>query len=98
VNVPLLGVVENMSYFTDPAGLRHALFGEGGGQQVADSLGTNLIGQVPLFPEIRTSGDAGNPLLAADPGHPATAHFTAIAIELLARLQKKVPSTQPPVL
>jgi ATP-binding protein involved in chromosome partitioning len=98
VNVPLLGVVENMSYFTDPAGLRHALFGEGGGQQVAESLGTNLIGQVPLFPEIRTSGDAGNPLLAADPGHPAAGHFTAIAIELLARLEKKVPSTQHPAL
>jgi ATP-binding protein involved in chromosome partitioning len=98
VNVPLLGVVENMSYFTDPAGLRHALFGEGGGQQVAESLGTNLMGQVPLFSEIRISGDAGTPLLAADPAHPAAAHFTAIAVELLARLQKKVPSTQPPVL
>lgn len=89
VNVPLLGVVENMAWFTDPAGQRHDLFGSGGGEQVAGSLGTTLLGQVPLFPEIRSAGDAGAPLVATQPGHPATGHFEAIARELLARLDKK---------
>ncbi len=89
VNVPLLGVVENMSWFTDPAGLRHALFGEGGGQQTADSLGTALLGQVPLIPEVRAAGDAGAPLVASEPLGEAANHFTAIAVELLARLEKK---------
>jgi ATP-binding protein involved in chromosome partitioning len=89
VNVPLLGVVENMSWFTDPAGLRHALFGEGGGQQTADSLGTSLLGQVPLIPEVRAAGDVGAPLVASEPLGEAANHFTAIAVELIARLEKK---------
>ena len=96
VNVPLLGVVENMSWFTDPAGLRHALFGEGGGQLTADSLGTVLLGQVPLIPEVRAAGDAGAPLVATEPLGEAANHFTAIAVELLARLEKKQPSSLPP--
>lgn len=96
VNVPLIGVVENMSHFTDPAGLRHKLFGEGGGQLTADSLGTSLLGQVPLLPEIREGGDAGLPLVADQPEGEAAAAFHAIAIELLARLAKKAASVQPP--
>jgi len=98
VNVPLLGVAENMSWFTDPAGIRHALFGEGGGQATADSLGTTLLGQVPLIPEVRAAGDAGAPLVAVDPNSEAARHFTAIAVELLARLEKKTPAAQPPVI
>jgi ATPases involved in chromosome partitioning len=98
VNVPLLGVAENMSWFTDPAGIRHALFGESGGQATADSLGTTLLGQVPLIPEVRAAGDAGAPLVAVDPNSEAARHFTAIAVELLARLEKKTPAAQPPVI
>ena len=90
VNVPLVGVVENMAWFTDPAGARHELFGAGGGQKVADSLGTTLLGQVPLFPDIRSAGDAGAPLVATRPDHPAADHFNQIARELLARLEKKL--------
>ncbi len=97
VNVPLLGIVENMSWFTDPAGLRHTLFGEGGGQLTADSLGTTLLGQVPLIPEVRVAGDAGAPLVASQPEGEAARHFDAIVVELLARLEKKTPATQPPV-
>ncbi len=47
VNVPILGVAENMSYFVDPAGLRHEIFGSGGGAATAEKLGTSLLGQVP---------------------------------------------------
>src|SRR5690606_19843132 len=75
VNVPLLGVAENMSYFEDPAGLRHALFGEGGGEQTAAGLGTTLLGQVPLIPAVREGGDAGAPVVMTDPDGTASQVF-----------------------
>jgi len=88
VNVPILGVVENMSVFVDPAGVRHALFGEGGGQATADKLGTSLLGQVPLVSGIREGGDRGVPIVVGSPQSEAAAIFRAIAGELLGRLTK----------
>ncbi len=89
VNVPLLGVAENMSYFTDPAGTRHALFGEGGGALIADSLGTGLLGQVPLIPEIRAGGDSGVPIVVSSPNGPAATVFREIGEALLTQLERK---------
>jgi ATP-binding protein involved in chromosome partitioning len=86
VNVPLLGVAENMSYFTDPAGQRHELFGAGGGAALAEKLSTGLLGQVPLVPAIREGGDFGRPLVVGAPDHPAAMVFRTIAETLLARL------------
>ena len=91
VNVPLLGVAENMSYFVDPAGQKHRLFGEGGGIVTAEKLGTSLLGQVPLIPEIRAGGDAGEPVVVAAPSSPAGLIFREIAETLLARLVKPMP-------
>jgi len=88
VNVPILGVAENMSYFVDPAGLRHEIFGSGGGAATAEKLGTALIGQVPIVSAIREGGDMGQPIVVSDPGHPATEVFGDIAGSLLARLEK----------
>jgi ATP-binding protein involved in chromosome partitioning len=87
VNVPLLGVAENMSYFIDPAGQRHELFGRGGGAVTADKLGTSLLGQVPLMPEIREGGDLGQPIVVRAPQNPAAEIFRDIAAGLLSRLQ-----------
>lgn len=87
VNVPILGVAENMSYFIDPAGQRHALFGEGGGAITAERLDTVLLGQVPLFPEIRAGGDSGRPVTATAPDSPAAVVFRSIAEALLLRLK-----------
>src|SRR5437764_11482249 len=56
VNVPLIGVAENMSYFLDPSGKKHTLFGAGGGAATAERLVTGLLGQIPLIPEIRAWG------------------------------------------
>jgi ATP-binding protein involved in chromosome partitioning len=84
VNVPLLGVVENMSWFEDDAGARTPIFGEGGGATAAASLGTRLLGQIPLVPAIRAGGDAGEPLVMAQPNHPIAQTFREIAQELLA--------------
>ena len=86
VNVPLLGVAENMSYFTDATGQRQYLFGEGGGARTAAALGTTLLGQVPLLPEIRAGGDAGRPAVVYEPAGAAAQAFHAIARSLLDRL------------
>jgi ATP-binding protein involved in chromosome partitioning len=92
VNVPLLGVIENMSYFVDPAGNRHELFGRGGGSAIAEKLGTVLLGQVPLMPAIREGGDAGRPIVVTAPQSPAAVIFRDIASTLLTRLaQPRVP-------
>lgn len=89
VNVPVLGVVENMSYFIDPAGEKHYLFGQGGGATTAERLGTTLMGEVPLIPDIRVGGDTGIPAAAMDPDGPAGKCFTAIAETLIARLDQQ---------
>jgi ATP-binding protein involved in chromosome partitioning len=88
VNVPLLGVAENMSWFEDANGTRQPLFGEGGGAATAEALGTVLLGQVPLFAEIRAGGDCGMPVVVNQPaGRPAQV-FRSIAETMLAKLAK----------
>jgi ATP-binding protein involved in chromosome partitioning len=91
VNVPLLGVAENMSYFIDPAGKKHELFGAGGGIVTAEKLGTVMLGQVPLMPEIRAGGDAGEPIVVSAPASASAQVFREIADTLLARLRQPTP-------
>ena len=86
VNVPLLGVAENMSYFVDPTGTKHALFGSGGGIVAAERLGTSLLGQVPLISDIREGGDSGLPIVVKSPDSQAARTFREIADTLLSRL------------
>ncbi len=88
VNVPLLGVAENMSYFLDPAGQRHDLFGTGGGAMIAEKLGTTLLGQVPLISEIREGGDTGVPIVVGRPQSAAADTFREIAQTLLQQLAR----------
>jgi ATP-binding protein involved in chromosome partitioning len=87
VNVPLLGVAENMSWFEDSAGNKQALFGEGGGAIIAESLNTNLLGQVPLFPEIRAGGDCGLPVVVNSPESKPAVVFREIARTLMKKLK-----------
>ena len=91
VNVPLLGVAENMSYFIDSAGQRHDLFGSGGGVATAERLGTTLLGQVPLLQEIRAGGDSGNPIVVDAPQSAAAAVFREIGETLLQRVKQPTP-------
>ncbi len=86
VNVPLIGVAENMSYFLDPTGQKHHIFGQGGGAMVAQQLGTVLLGAVPLLPEIRLGGDSGWPLTVREPMHPGAQIFREIAEALLRKV------------
>jgi ATP-binding protein involved in chromosome partitioning len=85
INLPLRGVIENMSWLTGPDGGRQTLFGAGGGTELADELGLPLLGQVPLDPALRTGGDEGRPLSATDPDSEAAQVFAAIAGAVVAR-------------
>jgi ATP-binding protein involved in chromosome partitioning len=64
VRVPILGVIENMSYFTDPAGNRHAIFGSGGGRRMAEAESVPFLGEIPIDVKLREASDAG--MLYAD--------------------------------
>jgi ATP-binding protein involved in chromosome partitioning len=79
VNVPILGIVENMSYFTTPSGDRVEIFGHGGGQEEAARQKVPFLGEMPLFTEIREAGDRGTPIVVAAPNHPAAKAFIQIA-------------------
>jgi len=79
VNLPVRGVIENMSWFTGDDGKRYELFGSGGGQELADGIGVALLGRIPLVPALREGGDVGNPVVAADPTSEAAQAFAAIA-------------------
>jgi ATP-binding protein involved in chromosome partitioning len=79
LNLPLRGVIENMSWFSAPDGTRYEIFGRGGGAQLADELGVPLLGQIPLVAAIREGGDAGRPVMAAAPSSEAAEAFRQVA-------------------
>jgi ATP-binding protein involved in chromosome partitioning len=80
VGVPVLGVVENMSYFVCPhCGERTEIFLAGGGTRLADELGVPLLGQIPLQAHMADLADAGRPIVAAEPGSPAAQALDAVA-------------------
>jgi ATP-binding protein involved in chromosome partitioning len=89
VNTPVLGIVENMAWFTADDGTRYELFGAGGGQQLADQLGVPLIGQVPLVPAVRQGGDIGVPVTVSDPDGEAAKAFRAIAEWIIERRPRR---------
>ncbi len=84
VNLPVRGVVENMSWFTGDDGTRYELFGSGGGQLLADELGVPLLGQVPLMIDLRKGGDEGTPVTVSDPASEASQAFEALAVRVAA--------------
>jgi ATP-binding protein involved in chromosome partitioning len=80
VNVPVLGIVENMSYFLcRHCGEREEIFGHGGGQKTAALLGVPFLGEVPIDPKVVVGGDTGEPIVAAHPDAPASAAFREVA-------------------
>jgi ATP-binding protein involved in chromosome partitioning len=83
VSQEVLGVVENMSWFTGDDGKRYEIFGAGGGRSLAEDLGVPLLGQVPLVPELRAGADRGEPAMVAVPESEAAAAFDAIASRLV---------------
>ncbi|MFN0100370.1 MAG: P-loop NTPase [Gemmatimonadaceae bacterium] len=84
VGVPVLGIVENMSYFESPeTGKPMAIFGTGGGKRLADELGVPLLGEVPLYPPVLEGGDRGAPIVVSDAGSAAAKKLTAVAMKLV---------------
>ena len=79
VNVPILGIAENMSYFTAPNGERVEIFGHGGGREEAARQNVPFLGEVPIFTEIREGGDRGMPIVVSTPNHAAGKTFIRIA-------------------
>ena len=89
--VPVLGLVENMSFFCCPnCNHRTEIFGHGGARREAEALGTEFLGEIPLVLDVRIAGDEGTPIVASAPDSPAAQAFAAVA----ARLWQKVGGKQ----
>jgi len=82
VNVPILGIVENMSYFTAPSGERVEIFGHGGGRAEAERQNVRFLGEVPIFTEIRERGDKGTPVVISQPDRAPGQAFLGVARSL----------------
>jgi ATP-binding protein involved in chromosome partitioning len=87
LNIPVLGVIENMSTFACPhCGERTDIFGHGGGQKMAADMGIPLLGEVPIDTRVRSGGDEGQPIVAAAPESPAGAAFIEVAGKVAAQI------------
>jgi ATP-binding protein involved in chromosome partitioning len=90
VDVPVLGIIENMSYFACPhCGGRTDIFGHGGARDEAQHLGVDFLGEVPLHLRIRETSDAGTPIVISEPGSDHAASYRAIAAAIWAKLGQK---------
>jgi ATP-binding protein involved in chromosome partitioning len=96
VELEIAGIIENMSGFTTPAGERYTIFGEGGGQLLADELDVPLLAKVPLTMPLRETSDAGFPLVEADPDDPAAQAIRHAAQGIVAITPVELPIMQPP--
>jgi ATP-binding protein involved in chromosome partitioning len=95
VSLEIGGVIENMSGFTTPGGERFAIFGEGGGKELADELDVPLLGKVPLTMPLREHADSGTPLVIEDPGDPASQAIHQAARGLIAMGRPAAPEVLP---
>ncbi|NBV03917.1 MAG: sodium:proton antiporter, partial [Acidimicrobiia bacterium] len=89
VNLPVRGVIENMSWFTGDDGKRYEIFGSGGGAELAAELDVPLLGQLPLVPALREGGDDGRPIAAVEPDSEAARVFAEIARAVAEDLRPK---------
>ena len=96
VNVPLLGIVENMSYFLcGHCGERTEIFSHGGGERAAAKLGIPFLGRIPIDPAIRDGGDSGTPIVVADPASLQSAAFREIAQRIITGVTGAVTGVPP---
>ena len=94
VAIPVLGVIENMSYFIAPdTGTRYNIFGEGGGQKLAGEYHLNFLGEVPLGMEVREGGDSGVPVVVGQPDSPQAKAFRRVAGEVARQIS--IEATKP---
>ena len=86
LEVPILGVVENMSYLDLPDGTRMDIFGSGGGEQLAQGTQTNFLGKIPIDQNVRIGGDSGKPIVVSYPDSPVALALREIAEKLAAQV------------
>jgi ATP-binding protein involved in chromosome partitioning len=99
VHTPILGVIENMSGYECPkCGTHDDLFGSGGGRRVAEAAGVPLLGQIPLVLAVRSSGDAGKPILVEQPDHPVSQLFLQIGRRVLEGVEAERLASAPPTI
>ena len=86
LEVPILGIVENMSYLDLPDGTRMDIFGSGGGEQLAQAVQANFLGKVPMDQNVRIGGDSGKPILVSHPDSPVANALREIAQKIAAQI------------
>lgn len=98
VEVPLLGIVENMSYFLAPdTGTRYDIFGHGGARAEAERIGVPFLGEVPLTIDIREKSDVGTPVVVSDPESPSAGIYRQVAENVLSQLKGQTVRSQPAI-
>jgi ATP-binding protein involved in chromosome partitioning len=99
VHVPILGIVENMAYFTPPdlPDRKYYLFGEGGAKRLAETRGLPFLGQIPIDQDVREGGDMGTPVVVREPDGIAAQAFQHVARATVASVDIRV-AEQPPTL
>ena len=94
LEVPILGIVENMSYLDLPDGTRMDLFGSGGGEQLAQATDTTFLGKVPIDQNVRIGGDSGKPILVSNPESPVANALRDVAQKIAAKVSVAALSTK----
>src|SRR4030095_963122 len=88
VNVPVLGIIENMSYYSKPDGSKEYIFGDGGGKKLAEELGINFLGEIAINTNIRIGGDEGKPVVLSEPDSKESKQFINIARNLAGQIKE----------
>jgi ATP-binding protein involved in chromosome partitioning len=97
VKVPVLGIVENMSYFVPPdlPDRKYYIFGQGGGKRIAEELGVDFLGEVPIDPRVVEGGDKGEPIVRMAPDSPVAQAFLELAGTIARKLSVLAVKTPP---
>jgi ATP-binding protein involved in chromosome partitioning len=90
VKVPVLGVIENMSFFQTPDGEKHYILRSGGGARISNAVGVPFLGEIPMDPAVADGGDHGSPVTYTNPNHPISKKFNSLAIEIIQQLEEQI--------
>lgn len=94
VNVPVLGIIENMSYYSNPDGSKEHIFGEGGGKKLSEEMGITFLGEIAINTAVRIGGDEGKPIVLGKPESTEARQFVSIARDLAEQVKNRA-RTQP---
>jgi ATP-binding protein involved in chromosome partitioning len=89
VRVPVLGIVENMSYFVGEDGKRYEIFRHGGGRKLAEAAGVPFLGEIPIDPKVAECGDQGDPIVHKYPDSPVSAAYRTLSQTVVAEVQRR---------